>query len=97
MPRSLDVMRPLGRLVSMGMVAGLESTIQLRPLFFAQKQILGTLMGDVEDMRWGLDQVRAGNVRPLVDETFPLGKAAAAHQRLAAGEARGNIVLLPWA
>jgi len=97
MPRSLDVMRPLGRLVSMGMVAGLESTIQLRPLFFAQKQILGTLMGDVDDMRWGLDQVRAGNVRPLVDETFPLGKAAAAHQRLAAGEARGNIVLLPWA
>jgi NADPH:quinone reductase-like Zn-dependent oxidoreductase len=97
LPRSLQVMRPLGRLVSMGMVAGLESTIQLRPLFFAQQQILGTLMGDVGDLKWGLEQVRAGKIKPLVDEVFPLDQASAAHARLAAGSARGNLVLQPWA
>lgn len=95
--RSMEILRPLGRLVSMGMVAGMESTIQLRPLFFAQQQILGTLMGGVADLQWGLAQVKAGSIRPLVDEVFPLAGAAAAHARLAEGKARGNIILRPWA
>lgn len=95
-PRSLEVLRPLGRLVSTGMVAGLEATINLRPLFFAQQQILGTLMGGLDDLRWGLDQVRSGAIRPLVDEVFPLDQATAAHTRLAEGSACGNIVLKPW-
>lgn len=95
--RSLETLRPLGRLVCMGMVAGLQSTINLRPLFFAQQQILGTLMGDVADLDWGLDQVRAGKIRPLVDEVFRLDQAAAAHAKLAEGKARGNLILQPWA
>lgn len=95
--RGLECLAPLGRLVSMGMVAGLEATFPLRPFFFAQKQIRGTLMGDVSDLEWGLEQVRAGAVKPILDTAFPLAEAAAAHRRLAAGAARGNLALLPWA
>ncbi|WP_165820216.1 zinc-binding alcohol dehydrogenase family protein [Microvirga sp. KLBC 81] len=94
--RSLDCLAPLGRLVSMGFVAGLEATIQIRPFFFAQKQIRGTLMGDVEDLEWGLEQVRQGKIRPILDRTFRLSDAAAAHTHLAAGTAGGSIVFLPW-
>lgn len=94
---SLDCLAPLGRLVSMGMVLGLEATFPLRPFFFAQKQIRGTLMGDVADLEWGLEQVRAGKIKPQLDRTFPLADAAAAHARLAQGAARGTMVLLPWA
>jgi NADPH:quinone reductase len=94
--RSLDCLAPLGRLVSMGFVAGMEATIQIRPFFFAQKQIRGTLMGDVEDLEWGLEQVRQGRIRPTLDRTFPLAQAAEAHAHLAAGAARGNTVFLPW-
>ena len=62
--RSLDCLTPLGRLMSMGFVAGMGATIQIRPFFFAQRQIRGTLMGDVEDLEWGLEQVRRGRIRP---------------------------------
>lgn len=95
--RSLDALRPLGRLVSMGMVMGLEATVQLRPFFFAQKEIRGTLMGDVEDLEWGLAQVRDGVIKPSLDRAFELGAVAEAHAHLAAGAARGSAVLLPWA
>jgi NADPH:quinone reductase len=93
---SLDCLAPLGRLVSMGMVMGLEATFPLRP-FFSQKQIRGTLMGDVKDFEWGLQQVRIGTIKPQLDRAFPLVDAAIAHTRLADGAARGNMVLLPWA
>ena len=92
----LDCLAPLGRLVSMGMVMGLEATFPLRPFFFAQKQIRGTLMGDVDDLEWGFEHVRTGAIRPQLDRAFPLVEAAAAHTRLAEGAALGNLVLLPW-
>lgn len=94
---SLDCLAPLGRHVSMGMVMGLEATFPLRAFFFAQKKILGTLMGDVADLEWGLEQVRGGRIRPQLDRAFPLANAAEAHARLAEGSASGNMVLLPWA
>jgi len=93
--RSLQALRAGGTLVSMGMVTGLEATIELRSFFFAQKRILGTLMGDPEDLAWGLDAVKAGRIRPTLDTAMPLSEAAHAHARLAAGEARGTIVLVP--
>lgn len=94
--RSLDALRVQGRLVSMGMVAGLEATIQLRPLFFGQKEIRGTLMGGVTDLEWGLARVREGAIRPALDRSFALDRVAEAHSDLAAGVARGNIVVDPW-
>ncbi len=94
--RSLDCLAPLGRLVSMGFVRGTEATIRIRPFFFAQQQIRGTLMGDVEDLEWGLEQVRQGRIRPTLDRAFPLAQVAEAHAHLAAGAVRGNSVLLPW-
>jgi len=94
--RSLDALRPQGRLVSMGMVMGLEATIQIRPLFFAQKQIRGTLMGDVDDLEWGLARIRSGNIRPSLDRTYAIGDIAQAHADLAAGSARGSLVVMPW-
>jgi NADPH:quinone reductase len=93
---SLECLAPLGRLVSMGMVLGLEATFPLRPFFFAQKQIRGTLMGDLSDLEWGIERIRAGQIRPQLDRAFPLADAAAAHVRLAEGAALGNMVLLPW-
>lgn len=94
--RSLGALRPQGMLVSIGFVSGLEAEFNVREFFFAQKGIRGSLMGDVADLEWGLDQVRQGTIRPTLDRTFPLAAAADAHRHLAAGAARGNIVLLPW-
>jgi zinc-binding alcohol dehydrogenase/oxidoreductase len=95
--RSLQAARVGGTVVTMGFVAGQEATIHVREFFFTHKRLLGTLMGDVEDFRWGIEQVAAGRVKPLLDRTFPLAHVADAHRVLAANGARGNLVLLPWA
>lgn len=90
--RSVDATRPLGLTVLMGNVLGLAATLPVRSVFFPQKRIAGTLMGGVDDLEWGLAQVAAGTIRPTLDRTYGLDEARAAHERLAAGEAAGNIV-----
>ena len=50
-------------------------------------------MGGVEDLAWGLEQVRSGAIKPTLDRTYDLDEVADAHRRLAAGDAVGNIVL----
>lgn len=92
---SLKALKPLGILVSTGMVTGMESTVDIFPFFFAQQQIRGTLMGDLDDLRWGLEQVKAGSIKPTLDKVYPLDEASQAHARLAAGNALGTIVLKP--
>jgi NADPH:quinone reductase-like Zn-dependent oxidoreductase len=93
---SLNALRPQGIVVAMGFVAGLEATFHVREFFFTHKQIRGTLMGSVEDLEWGLEQVTAGKIKPLMDRTLPLEQASIAHQLLAANATAGNLVLLPW-
>ena len=53
--------------------------------------------GDVADYKWGIQQVRAGRIKPLLDRTLPLSQAAEAHRLLSTNQVTGNIVLLPWA
>ncbi|HDR9760427.1 TPA: zinc-binding dehydrogenase [Burkholderia cepacia ATCC 25416] len=93
--RSIDALRPLGTLVSMGMVTGNEATIQLVPFFFSQKQIKGSVMGGMEDMRWGLEKVKSGKIKPVIDRIFKLEEISQAHERLAAGDALGTIIVKP--
>ncbi len=91
--RSVDATRPLGLTVLMGNVLGLEATLPVRSVFFPQKRIAGTLMGGVDDLGWGLQQVHAGTIRPTLDRVYGLDEATDAHERLAAGDAVGNLVL----
>ena len=37
--------------------------------------------------------VEAGKLKPIIDRTFPLAEAAAAHERMEAGDHVGKIVL----
>ena len=90
--RSVDATRPLGLTVLMGNVLGLEATVPVRSVFFPQKRIAGTLMGGVDDLAWGLARIADGTIRPTLDRTYRLDEARAAHERLAAGDAVGNIV-----
>ncbi len=55
------------------------------------------MASDIEELEWGLEQVEAGTIKPLLDKALPLTEAAEAHRLVATGEVKGNIVLLPWA
>ncbi|MGD9637189.1 MAG: zinc-binding dehydrogenase, partial [Pirellulales bacterium] len=94
--RSIDVTRPLGIVVAMGFMEGTNVTLDIRNFFFTQKQLRGTLVGDIEDMANWLPQIRAGKIRAVIDSVYPLSKAAEAHKRVAENQARGSVILLPW-
>ena len=53
---------------------------------------LGALLAQ-EIVRNVWPSVEAGELRPVMDRTFPLAEAAAAHTRMEAGEHVGKIVL----
>lgn len=95
--QSIEAVRPLGVVVVFGFVAGTETTFDTRGFFFAQKQLRGSMASDVEDLEWGLQQVRAGLIKPTLDHALPLSEAAEAHRLVAANLVKGNLALLPWA
>ena len=95
--QAIDAVKPRGIVVVAGFVAGTEATFNVRGFFFPQKQLRGTMSGDVADYQWGIEQVRAGRIRPVLDRAFPLREAAQAHQLIASNQVKGNLVLLPWA
>lgn len=94
--QSLAAAKRQGIVVAIGFVAGLRVGFNIRDFFFDQKQLRGSLMGSPNDLEWGLEQVRAGKIEPLLDRVFPLSKAAEAHRMLASCGVSGNLVLRPW-
>jgi len=95
--KSIEAIRPFGTVVIYGFSAGAEATIDVRNVFFPEKRLLGSMGSDVEDLQWGLERVKEGLIKPLIDRTFPLSQANEAHKIIADNKVRGNIVLLPWA
>ncbi len=94
--KSIEVVKPLGLVVAYGFAAGPTVSFDIRSLFFQQKKIHGTMASDLDDLAWGLEQVRAGRIKPLLDKALPLTHAGDAHRLIAANEVSGNLVLLPW-
>jgi len=92
---ALKCLRRSGRLVTCGATAGPVAPIDLRYVFDRQLKILGAKMGSLAEMRrvWAL--VAEGKLKPVVDRTFPLADARAAHEYLAAGGHFGKVVLIP--
>ncbi len=95
--KSIDAAKAQGVVVAMGFVAGTEVKFDIRNFFFGQKKMRGTMFGDLKDFEWGIEQVGAGRIRPLLDRTLPLSQAAESHRLISEGKVSGNIVLSPWA
>jgi NADPH:quinone reductase-like Zn-dependent oxidoreductase len=92
---AVECLRPGGRCVVLGASAATESTLAVRPFFFGQYDLLGTTMGSSEDMAGLMAFLGRYDVRPpVVDRTYGLGDAAAAHEQLESGDRFGKLVLL---
>ena len=50
-------------------------------------------MGTKADFEGAYELVKSGRAKPVVDSTFPLAEARAAHERMEAAEQFGKIVL----
>jgi len=94
---SIEVTKPTGVIVAYGFAAGVEVKFDIRSLFFYEKKLRGTMASDKEDLIYGLELVKQGKIKPLLDQAIPLKNASEAHKLISENKVTGNIVLLPWA
>lgn len=92
--RSLKCLARGGRLVTCGATTGHDASIDLRFLFSRQLSLLGSYMGRKGELLRAAQFFFAGELRPVVDRTYPLAEAADAHRRLESREQFGKIVLM---
>jgi NADPH:quinone reductase-like Zn-dependent oxidoreductase len=91
---SLRCLRPGGRCVVLGASAAEEAKLELRPFYFGQFELIGSTMGSPSDMAGLVKFMTDHDVPPpIVDRTYGLEDAAAAHERLEAGMTFGKLVL----
>jgi putative PIG3 family NAD(P)H quinone oxidoreductase len=101
--RGLELLAPGGRLVMLALKQGARLELdcgliqsknlyltgsRLRPRPVAEK---GRLVSAVRKAVWPL--IDSGDVKPIVDSTFPLRAAADAHRRMESGEHIGKVML----
>ncbi len=82
-----------GRLVSCGETAAPGAHLALRPFFNRERSILGSYLGSRKEFLDVLALLGNGTLRPVVDATFPLERAAEAHRYLEGRHAFGKVVL----
>jgi zinc-binding alcohol dehydrogenase/oxidoreductase len=91
--QSLDCVRLGGRVVVFGATGGTEVSLQVRPFYFGQHSLLGTMLGGPDDMAALLRLVGAGSWRPVIDTVHSLAEAPDAVVRMASGAQFGKLVL----
>jgi NADPH:quinone reductase-like Zn-dependent oxidoreductase len=82
-----------GRLVTCGATTGPSGTLNLQALFAKQLTIHGSYMGTKGELMRVARFFFAGQLKPVIDRTFPLADAAAAHRRMEDSGQFGKIVL----
>lgn len=82
-----------GRLVTCGATSGPQVGLDLRRLFWHHWSILGSTMGNAAEYAEVVRRLGQGELRPVVDRVFPIGRAREAFARLQKGEQLGKVVV----
>ncbi|GGE03663.1 NAD(P)H quinone oxidoreductase [Tsuneonella deserti] len=102
-PRNLACLAEDGRHVTIAVLGGLKATIDMALVMRKRLMLTGStlrarsaefkafLADEIAENAWPL--VADGTIRPVMDQTFPLAEAAAAHARMEGGDHIGKIVL----
>lgn len=103
-PRNLQCLAEEGRHVTIAVQRGVKAEINIAAVMVRRLTLTGSTLRarPVEFKSLVADELRRnvwplvedGNLRPVMDRTFPLSEAAAAHARMEAGEHVGKIVLV---
>jgi putative PIG3 family NAD(P)H quinone oxidoreductase len=101
--RNLDVLALDGRMVSIAHLEGSRVELDMRPLMTKRLTLTGSTLRprtvaekgaiarELRSHVWPL--LDRGQVRPVIDATFPLADAADAHRRMDSGDHIGKVVL----
>lgn len=104
--RNVDALADGGRLVIIGLQGGTKAELDINALMRKRAAVIGTTLrsrpadgargkaavcAEVVEHVWPL--VGSGAIRPIIDRTFSLEEAAAAHERMTSGEHTGKLLL----
>jgi NADPH:quinone reductase-like Zn-dependent oxidoreductase len=90
---SAKSLKPGGRIVISGATSGPNPPAELNRFFFLQLQLVGSTMGTRDELRDLIRLLRATGIRPRIDRTLPLERAADGLAAMASGDLVGKIVL----
>ncbi|MEU8349070.1 zinc-binding dehydrogenase [Streptomyces sp. NPDC048845] len=91
---SVKSLKPGGTLVISGATSGPNpKTAELNRIFFLELKVVGSTMGDKDELRSLLDFCSASGVRPVIDSVLPLDRAREGFEKMAGGDLFGKIVL----
>ena len=91
--RSVRALARGGRLVTCGATTGGHGAVDLHALFAKQLSILGSYMGAKGELLRAARFFFSGQLKPVIDRTYPLADAADAQRRLEQSDQFGKIVL----
>jgi NADPH2:quinone reductase len=104
--RNIDALASDGQLVIIGMQGGIKGDLNIGKLLAKRAHVIGTtlrgrpvsgpnskseIVQAVTAKVWPM--IAEGRVRPIIGERIPIEQAGKAHQKLAAGEVHGKVVL----
>ena len=101
--RNMSAAALWGRIVNIAYQSGMQATVNFAPLLMKRLSLLAsTLRARTNDEKgvirdallrevWPL--IEAGKIKPVIDTTFPLSEAQAAHARMTRSEHIGKILL----
>lgn len=102
-PRNLKCLAEDGRHVTIAVLGGMQASLNMAVIMSRRLTLTGStlrprsdafksaLADEIAANAWSL--FTSGELAPIMDRTFPLAEAAAAHARMEAGEHIGKIVL----
>ena len=101
--RNLSILKPKGRLLQVGLIAGATAEINLGVVMRNRLQIIGSVMRpqSIDEKiaitqrfveRW-LPALKRGVLQPIIDTVFPLSEARQAHEYMEANRNFGKILL----
>ncbi|HMR58856.1 MAG TPA: zinc-binding dehydrogenase, partial [Cyclobacteriaceae bacterium] len=88
-----DLMMPGGRIAIYGRTAGNIPDVPTRLLYWKQISIHGTTMGTRDEFLSMLDLLESRNLKPVIDQVYPLEQIETAFQRMKSANQFGKIVL----
>jgi NADPH:quinone reductase-like Zn-dependent oxidoreductase len=91
----LNVLRPMGRYVTAGAIAGPVVRLDLRTLYLKQLELVGSTMGTHEEFASLVEHIASGRIKSLLARTYPLSDIRQAQRDFMNKNFFGKLVLIP--
>jgi NADPH:quinone reductase-like Zn-dependent oxidoreductase len=95
LPKVFECLARCGTVVTCGATAGRNVTLNLWPMFVKQQRLIGSYGRNREDIKKTLQWAAEGKLKPVVDNAYPLTRAAEAFERLRSRNFLGKVLVEP--